>query len=83
MLLRRALIAVELGDLEAASAHAEASGTPAGALIRAEILLGEADPDAATELLTPLTEQKGGLAGGRGELSTLSQRRGSLGGRSR
>lgn len=49
--LRRALVALEAGDLDAVGQHARASGLPAGKLLAAEVAMADGETEDAMELL--------------------------------
>lgn len=49
--LRRALVALEAGDLESVKQHGEASGKPMGALLAAEVALADGEAEEAEALL--------------------------------
>lgn len=50
--MRRALVALEAGDLEQVKAHGLASGLPAGKLLAAEVALADGEREEAQALLT-------------------------------
>jgi tetratricopeptide (TPR) repeat protein len=64
--LRRALVALRGGQLDAARTHGEASGRPEGKLIAAEVLLADGERDQAKALLE-------GVAGAGGALGATAQ----------
>ncbi len=59
ILLRRAMVAVRGGDMEAARAHAEASGLEAGRVLAAEAAMVEGDLGGAISLLSGLSQESG------------------------
>ncbi|NOY24403.1 MAG: hypothetical protein GXP62_00880 [Oligoflexia bacterium] len=64
--MRRALVALQAGDLEAVSAHGTASGLPGGKLLAAEVALADGEREDAKVLL------EGAKAGG-GKVAELAQ----------
>ena len=60
--MRRALVALEAGDLDQVSTHALASGLPAGKLLAAEVAMADGETDSALELLESI-EGAGGAVG--------------------
>lgn len=60
--LRRALVALEAGNLDAVRSHGEASGLPQGKLLAAEVALADGERDEATALLRA-AEKGGGAVG--------------------
>ncbi|MEC8424440.1 MAG: hypothetical protein VX000_11735, partial [Myxococcota bacterium] len=60
--LRRALVALESGDLDAVRAHAEASGLPQGKLLAAEVALADGERDEAAGLLKAAAPAGGAVA---------------------
>jgi len=60
ILLRRALVALHAGDLEAVRLHGEASATPIGLLLAAEVALADGEREEAAEILQKVS---GGDAG--------------------
>jgi tetratricopeptide (TPR) repeat protein len=60
--LRRALVAMEAGDLDAVKTHAEASGLPEGKLLAAEVALADGEREEATELLKSAAPAGGAVA---------------------
>ena len=65
--MRRALVALEAGNLDAVGKHARASGLPAGKLLAAEVAMADGEPDEAVELLSS-------VSGAGGELGALARR---------
>lgn len=59
--LRRALVALKVGDTDQVRTHGEGSGLPAGKLLAAEVLLADGERDAATTLLEGLQGEAGGV----------------------
>jgi len=57
--MRRALVALESGDLDQVSTHALASGLPAGTLLAAEVAMADGETDDALELLESIEEAGG------------------------
>ena len=51
ILLRRALVALQAGDLDAVRTHGEGSGLPAGQFLAAEVALADGEREEAQELL--------------------------------
>ncbi len=69
--LRRALVALAAGD-DSLLEHAEASGTPAGTVLVAELALADGEQEEAIDLLIPLRELEGNIGTtARGYLSLL------------
>lgn len=69
--LRRALVALATGD-DSLREHAEASGTPAGKVLVAELLLADGEQDEAAEVLGTLRDSPGVLGDtARGYLALL------------
>ncbi len=60
--LRRALVALEAGDVDAVGEHARASGLPAGYLLAAEVALADGEREDAAELLAQ-AQRAGGIIG--------------------
>lgn len=60
--MRRALVALEAGDLDAVGEHARASGLPAGKLLAAEVAMADGETDDAKALLDS-AENAGGEIG--------------------
>lgn len=60
--LRRALVALQAGELDAVKEHGVASGLPAGALLAAEVHLADAEGDEAARLLNKAAEGGGDVA---------------------
>jgi len=60
--MRRALVALEAGNLDAVGQHALASGLPAGKLLAAEVAMADGETDSAMELLDE-AENAGGQIG--------------------
>lgn len=59
--LRRALVALEAGDLDNVKAHGTASGLPEGKLLAAEVLLTELESDEASAILREITGTEGAV----------------------
>ncbi len=57
--LRRALVAMQVGDLDKVKEYASASGLPVGKLLAAEVNLADGDRDAAKVLLESVTSTPG------------------------
>jgi tetratricopeptide (TPR) repeat protein len=64
--MRRALVALEAGDLDQVRSHAIASGLPAGKLLAAEVAMADGETDEALELL----EEASGSGGSVGRLAS-------------
>lgn len=60
--MRRALVALQSGDLDAVRAHAEASGMPQGKLLAAEVALADGEREEAAELLKAAAPAGGAVA---------------------
>ncbi len=60
--LRRALVALRSGELEAVKAHGIASGLPAGQLLAAEVALADGEREEAQELLNQARAGGGDIA---------------------
>ncbi|RME26109.1 MAG: hypothetical protein D6798_07315 [Deltaproteobacteria bacterium] len=60
--MRRALVAIEAGDLEAVKAHGMASGLPAGQLLAAEVALADGEREEARGLLQQARTAGGAIA---------------------
>ena len=64
--LRRALVALEAGNLDAVRQHGEASGLPQGQLLAAEVALADGEREEALSLLT-------GAQGGGGDVAATAK----------
>lgn len=60
--MRRALVALEAGDLDAVRTHAEASGLPQGKLLAAEVALADGEREEAAGLLKQAAPAGGTVA---------------------
>jgi tetratricopeptide (TPR) repeat protein len=60
--MRRALVALESGDLDAVRSHAEASGLPQGKLLAAEVALADGEREEAAGLLKQAAPAGGSVA---------------------
>ncbi len=60
--MRRALVALEAGDLDAVRTHAEASGLPQGKLLAAEVALADGEREEAAGLLKQAAPAGGAVA---------------------
>jgi len=60
--MRRALVALQSGDLDAVRSHAEASGMPQGKLLAAEVALADGEREEAAELLKAAAPAGGAVA---------------------
>lgn len=69
--LRRALVALEAGNLDSVRQHGEASGLPQGQLLAAEVALADGEREEATPLLESAKAGGGAVGGVAGEYLTL------------